>query len=223
MSDRFVDPIEEDEIPLLDERSITLHESTRTFPDLLRQLLRVRPHEDMDDLYARFWRDALVIVLRQLGRIDKKQHEQLARILAAELLVMASRVTGSCNWITGVPTPPNVAMARSMAQGQKKLLHRSYSRGSLTPIDSQVPWLLRRWCRTAEKALDPLTRPGAETLWRELSQKKRFPAALWENLKAAKSARFRAKVFVAALNGCSPDSLNRTLQRSRQRLLRGRQ
>lgn len=220
MSDRFVDSSEDERLLRNDERSITLHDSTRTLPELLRQLLLVRPHEDMDDLYARFWRDALVIVLRYLGRIDKKQHEQLARILTAELLVMACRVTGSCSW-TGVPTHPNVAMARSMAQGLKKLLHRSYSRGTLKPIDSQAPWLLRGYLLTAEKALDPLTRPGAETLWRELSQK-RFPAVLWYNLKAAKGARFRAKVFVAAVNGCSPDSLNRTLQRSHQRLLRGR-
>ena len=114
----------------------------------------------MDAFYAKFWRDALVIVLRHIKRAG---HEQLARILAAELV----RVTGtgtlfSFNPITGVQTPPNVAAARAMGQELKKLLHRSYSRGSLKPIDSHVPWRLRDWCRQAGKALDPLTRTGAD-------------------------------------------------------------
>jgi len=199
-----------------DERGVKLYDSTHDLPQLLQLLLLIHPRQDMDALYARFWRDALVIVLRHLKRAG---HEQLARILAAELLVIASTVTSSINPITGVHTPPNVATARSMARDLKRLLHRSYSRGSLKPIDSQAPALLRLWCRKAEKALDPLTRPGAETLWRKLSDK-RFPADLWDNLNTAKGARFRAKVFVAALNGCSSDSLNRTLQRSSQRSLR---
>ena len=103
-----------------DERGIKLYDSTHNLPQLLQRLLLVRPRQDMDDLYARFWRDTLVIVLQHLRRAG---HEQLARILAAELLVIVSTVTSSINPITGVHAPPNVAMARFMAGELKQLRH----------------------------------------------------------------------------------------------------
>jgi len=64
--------------------------------------------------------------------------------------------------------------------------------------------------------MKPLVRAAIEKEWRRLGGG-RLPEDLWTKLEVSRGQGERARIFVAAINGCTVESLNKTLQRHRKR------
>jgi hypothetical protein len=172
--------------------------SCPSLPVLLRRLRSTKAP-------AGLWRRALEATLDRMGR---HRQESLARATAAEILAIASTLAAS-----------NRHLRSDTARAQLRELHmmrkRRYRRGELTPAGGHNPEVLELWLRRSTKILTPLKRLPAEAEWRRRGGG-RFPAALWDDLQASKSAAGRARLFVAAMTGCDVKSLDKTLQRHRR-------
>jgi hypothetical protein len=168
----------------------------------LRDLLTKLRHTQAP---AGVWRRSLATTLRRMGQ----QQDSLARVTAAEILTVTSTRSGSIRY-------PKSTSARAMLERLGAMERRQYSRGDLTPAAGHDPEVLELWLRGSAKLMKPLRRKDVEDEWHRLGGGQ-FPQETWTKLKASGSPGERARIFVAAINGCTVESLKKTLQRHRKR------